>query len=132
MDPSILEKKQYFKSAIPNATGLRAERIEGGDLSPIHVLNVDGLGDNVLRNVKITNGSKTIERMGMGPIAFAPNEFSIFKKGEKVHVEVTARLSSTPFSMDTYSDSVQVLSDDYVLSDAFAVESHESVTVSTK
>ncbi len=65
----------------------------------------------------------------MGKIAFSPEDFSTFQSGDVVSLSLGASMSSTPYSMDTYSSEQTVFSGDYTLSSAYAAESHEPISV---
>ncbi len=65
----------------------------------------------------------------MSDVAFSPRELSIFEDGSRARVDVTARSSSTPYSIDTYTNSTPVFSDEYVLAPAYTVESSENIAV---
>ncbi|MFZ4461236.1 MAG: CAP domain-containing protein [Patescibacteria group bacterium] len=66
----------------------------------------------------------------MGKIAFSPTELAQIPDGSMARVEVTARSSSTSYSIDTYTNSTPVLSGDYTLSPAYSTEKHENISSS--
>lgn len=135
LDPAILQNKLYRSNPqASNNIHIGSERLESGDLTATELIRVDGLPEDTFRSVRITSldSKSSVSRTGMSALAFDPTELAAFPAGTKVRLEVTARSSTTEYSIDTYSNSATVFSDEYLLAPDYKTERKENINVSAE
>jgi hypothetical protein len=98
-----------------------------GDLRSVNILDFPG---DAYREVKITQGDRTVKATGIGDIAFWSDALKDFQIGQEVRVVITAARSSTNFSHDTYMTPVIIFDASMKLAESFTSEKKEKLDVS--
>lgn len=90
LDPKVLQNKQYFGTA-PSATvtSIVTERREAGDLTPSHLVSLEGVPNSMYRSLTIESEGQKVSRTSMGKIVFLPNELKNFTVGKPAVISVT-------------------------------------------
>lgn len=67
----------------------------------------------------------------MGDIALSPREFMGFEPNAPAKISLSLSESSTPYSIDTYSTSEEVISGEYILAPLYKTERNEPAVIKT-
>ncbi len=129
LSESALQGAERVANAAFTSTGIRFERRESSDLSPLNLIDLSAFGTDALKTVRISQpGRPPLVKLGMRNVAFLPSEASRFDPEKPVTVTVDAAKSSTPFSMDAYTSDVRVFSADMPLAPSYQIERKEPVS----